>query len=312
MERRTPFERHRGATGQGRKVRHRWLVALACLLAAALLGPRRGHSSDLDGDIFEDRKLEVRFTVPEGWQLTRQTGYPSLLAFVGRKSARIALSYTRLARQQKTIQIVTDNARALEALGLRVEPPQNTDRLGRKLWHVRARTADGKRSNQQLYVPAGQVIYILTLSAPSSEIQRAQLDLDYLLASLKFKRWPLTDEGLVQEQGRQGAQKKEPPATGQAALPELSAGPPLSSEGDEEPKTKTGPQEVEDRAQGRRARRPRQPARSMPASSQPASSLPASSLPASSQPASSLPASGRPSAKTAPKLPTAGSRSQTR
>lgn len=280
---------------------------MACFLALALLGPRRGHGSDLDGDIFEDRKLEVRFTVPEGWQLTRQTGYPSLLAFVGRNSSRIALSYTRLARQQKTIQIVTDNARALEALGLRVEQPQNTDRLGRKLWHVRARTADGKRSNQQLYVPAGQVIYILTLSAPSSEIQRAQLDLDYLLASLKFKRWPLADEGLVQEQGRQGAQKKAgTPATSQKTLPELSAGPSLPSEGGEEPETKTPPREVEDRAQGRRA-----PRRLTPASSRPASSQPASSQSASSQPASSLPA-GRPSAKTAPKLPTAGSRSQTR
>ncbi|PID38932.1 MAG: hypothetical protein CSA65_03200 [Proteobacteria bacterium] len=179
------------------------------LLAIAAL-PQGAGGAEFDDDVFENRKLQVRFTVPEGWTLTRQTGYPSLLAFVSRGGARISLSYTRLARQQKVIQVLADNNRALETLGLKTSDAKRVKRLGHKLWQTVAQSKDGSKRNHQVYLSAGQVIYILTLSCKAADERRGLADVDYIIESLKMKRWALPQEALVRERGRSRGKAQRP------------------------------------------------------------------------------------------------------
>ncbi|MCK5796380.1 MAG: hypothetical protein KAI47_04310, partial [Deltaproteobacteria bacterium] len=183
-------------------MRRLWAIAF---VAFFLLPSPRAQANELDGDLFENRKLQVRFAVPEGWTLTLQTGYPSLLAFISRKDARIALSFTRLERQQKLIQVVTDNNRALQELGMRVQAPTRLVRFSHQLWRGIAKTADGARINRQLFIPKGEVIYILTLSCPTRGEHPNIQDLDYVLESFKAKHWALPIEVTVRDRSRSNA-----------------------------------------------------------------------------------------------------------
>jgi hypothetical protein len=223
-------------------MRTRVLVTLVMLFSVNVFTvavPRDAAALDfsLDTDVYENRKLGVSFAVPEGWRLSRHTGYPSLLAIVTRDKARICLSQATLKRQQKLVQVVTDNNRALTALRFRITKSTRRSRRTengdeqQKTWYVAA--AHGQFESRQYYLPAGRRIYTVTLTAPRARIATLQRDFAYLLDSFRAKAMRYKEEERVNERGKKG---KKPPVGTPGAVPRMGGLQELG--GEKEPRSK--------------------------------------------------------------------------
>ncbi|MBK8481321.1 MAG: hypothetical protein IPL40_09115 [Proteobacteria bacterium] len=163
--------------------------------------PARALALDLDDQIYSNRELGLRFAVPEGWVLSRQTGYPGLLAVVthSHSNARMALAVASTRSRVGVDEVaasVRANLAAMRAVGLQLEsatPRQPQPQAG---WRVIARRdaadAAGPWELRQLYLPAlvGRLL-VLTLAAPKRQIKTFLLDRDALLASIEAGGAPL-------------------------------------------------------------------------------------------------------------------------
>ncbi|MBW2730990.1 MAG: hypothetical protein JRH20_01285 [Deltaproteobacteria bacterium] len=197
---------------------------LCSLLLVVFLSPQvRAGGYQLDGDGFRDNKLRMSFTVPEKWTLSRQTGYPSLLAILTRpQSARMSISLATLERRQSMVQLLSENNRALQALGFVLKASQRTERFGHQLWQLDW-TSKGQR-HRQAYIPRGARVYILTLSSSGQSFTGLVMDFDFVLESLKAQSWSLPEESHVKERSRAGGGGARPgrgSMGGSKPLPEM-------------------------------------------------------------------------------------------
>lgn len=227
------------------------------LLLIALPAPARAIGYDLDGDAFRDSKLHVSFTVPEGWRLSRQTGYPSLLAILTRPDgSRLSFSLATLERRQSMVQLLTDNKRGLQALRFVLKKSQRTERYGHQLWQLDW-SSRGQR-HRQAYIAAGARVYILSLSSEEKGFTNLVADFDFVLESLKARPWTWPEEGYVKERSKAGSgpapQALPGPMSGPAgeALPELGG----SKENEAPADPLDRPKDVSDRATTRPASKP--------------------------------------------------------
>ena len=173
----------------------------ALLVALLLLLPAQAAALDLDDQTYRNRELGLRFAVPEGWLLSRQTGYPAVLALVTHTQggARMALALASKGEgsaDRNVEAIVRGNLAAMRAVGLRIESATARQPQPLAGWRVVARRAEtdaaGTWEVRQLYLPApGQRLLVLTLAAPQREIRGYLLDRDALLASLEVGGAPL-------------------------------------------------------------------------------------------------------------------------
>lgn len=184
-------------------------MRLACIVS--LLGFLVGGSAlalDLDSTSYTNRKLGVRLEVSEGWQITEQTGYPSMLALVFQPgtTTQIALSVDRLPKaaarphgRSRNRQVaaavpdvakvgvrVAENKKGFASVGLRVFSARLVSRQGRQLWTIAAETKDGKTQVRQRYLKHRDLALIFTLRCKTSELKKQVEELDQIISGLKL------------------------------------------------------------------------------------------------------------------------------
>jgi hypothetical protein len=179
---------------------------------------------DLDDQSYVNRELGLRFAVPEGWLLSRQTGYPALLAVLTQAHSRarmaLALAGARPDASAAAIEaLVRGNLAAMRTVGLWIESATPRKPQPQAGWRVIARRtatdATGPWEVRQLYLPAPRRrLLVLTLAAPQREIKTYLLDRDTLLASLEAEGAPLaatlSSPAARPDAGDQGTQHTPP------------------------------------------------------------------------------------------------------
>jgi len=196
-----------------------------------------GQSLALEGDIYRNPKLGLTFTVPEGWRMTRQTGYPSIVAKLYRRHSRsqLAISVAELGKAQGLKGLLQANVGAMATRGIKVLSADPIERMGRRLWLVVAQFSPPKGppvALRQLYMRGATGAVIITLACPPKRLSTRLADLDYLLESLKLgpglDRSAPEDEDIVEERP---ASPTTQPSTQPASQPALRpTEPPLEIE----------------------------------------------------------------------------------
>ena len=162
------------------------------LFVASQLATQLAWAATIDGDLYRNARLGLTLTAPPGWLISRQTGYPEILALMTSKSdrnAQLSVAIDSLDPGKTMDKLVAQNNQAMRALGIQVKSTGEVERMGRRVWRVVAVARDRKSPDiaiQQLYInaPAGAVI--LTLTCPSGALKRHQTALDSLFESVEL------------------------------------------------------------------------------------------------------------------------------
>ena len=117
----------------------------ATALVAALLSVRALPAESLHQRYYRNRKLGLEFVLQEGWVVSRQTGYPQILAIILHEASDTTISLAMGARpvragdkpqlSQENIRLLlqrrqSEDARALTKVGLRVADKRADRRFG--------------------------------------------------------------------------------------------------------------------------------------------------------------------------------------
>ena len=156
---------------------------ITVILAALLQTARPAGALEYDEGTFRSRQVGVRFEVPEGWTLHRQTGYPSLLTVLFHKAATISLSVGILPPKGLT-SFVESNRKGMDAVGLRVLGSQHTTIGGRQV--VRLELSHGSTRVRQLYFAHANQVLILTLTTEAQTLSTYAPELTQLLTGLRL------------------------------------------------------------------------------------------------------------------------------
>ncbi|MCA9669969.1 MAG: hypothetical protein KC503_30445 [Myxococcales bacterium] len=168
---------------------------------AAVLSPSAAWGADYDSTSYKNHRLGIDLTVPEGWTITRQTGYRSMLLLAtplqrGKSKpqqgapklaeATIALSYGWLGRRTLA-WFITESKRGLAGVGLGVTSERPAKVLNvRGVW-IEARTKDGKQAVLQLYHKHGQRVLVWTLRCPPARLKTLGREIERFIDALKLK-----------------------------------------------------------------------------------------------------------------------------
>jgi hypothetical protein len=141
------------------------VVGIAAFGLAVSVGNAR---AEIFANTYRSADYGVEITVPRGFELSEQRGYPGLLAraIEHTSGARLSLAAQRLAPGESARATVERNVGSLKKLGYRINGT-TTGALGAAI--VDAVSPDGKRALRQAYVAQDGFVYILTLAvAPES------------------------------------------------------------------------------------------------------------------------------------------------
>ena len=157
-----------------------------CLLAALPAHAQRAADS-----VVRDRVVGFKLTTPEGWRLTRQTGYPALLArltWTAWPKVTVQLSAGRLPNGTANLKayVKRNNLALTRAVKLRIVETRSRRGAGRDGWYVAAETSGGKSQLRQIYLQNGRKVLVLTLRCPKARLGRAEEELQRMLQSLVF------------------------------------------------------------------------------------------------------------------------------
>jgi hypothetical protein len=145
---------------------------------------------DLDGDLYRNQRIGLKFTAPPGWLISRQTGYPEIVALMTTKTdreARLSVALDAIDRNTPLRKVVAQNNLAMRAVGIQIKSSGRVERLGRQVWRTLARATRHDKSEmaiQQIYLQANGRVFILTLSCPTRALKQHLPALDSLLDSM--------------------------------------------------------------------------------------------------------------------------------
>ena len=159
----------------------------ACLLLVVAIGPP-ASAAEIDESTYRNRQLGLEINVPEGWRLSRHTGYPSLLALLswGDPDADVWLSVGKLRQPRQLAAFVADNNRGLEQSALRVTNSRAVTLFDVPSWEVTATTTDGKLELHQTYLAWHQLVLIWTLRFRAAARKQALAELHRLFENIKL------------------------------------------------------------------------------------------------------------------------------
>jgi hypothetical protein len=164
----------------------RWARLLLIISLSSLSGLAR---ADLDGEIYKSDEWRVSLESPNGWQLSEDSSYPSILLWMThrRPDARMLFAAEILETDLDSQSYAIATSKKLEKLGFRVRAPQLHSATG-AYWM----DFDNGKSflRQAVLVPADtNTGYSLTLSV-SDNRTRGQLlrAFDLSLRSIRHKR----------------------------------------------------------------------------------------------------------------------------
>lgn len=167
------------------------LARSPALLAAVLtcVGAAHAAAPHHETRVFQHRKPPFRFTVPEGWQLSSQTGYPPLLLRLTRAAdgAVVSLALGSPNAREELAAFVARNNQALREIGFRVRSSAAGQLIGYRGWLTAAAAADDARAILQLYLPHGRWVLIWTIVVRRTEIAAAKLELERMLENLSLR-----------------------------------------------------------------------------------------------------------------------------
>ncbi|MFH1131885.1 MAG: hypothetical protein V1754_11160 [Pseudomonadota bacterium] len=164
-----------------RKLRLTTILLLYCLF------PSTSAALDLDETTFRAPKLGIILSAPEGWILTRQTGYPNILALMlaPAGNASISLAVGKLEKDGGLPGYVARNNSALSQIGLRVNTSKPATPAGQTEWEVISQNKQATIEIRQLYFHVGLRVYVLTLTCPHNQREQFISDLDDVVRSFQ-------------------------------------------------------------------------------------------------------------------------------
>ena len=199
----------------------------ATLVVAPLVA--KADEIDLDGDVYRNESFGLQASVPEGWLLSRMTGYRSMLALlIHRDGAQISLSIDHFAKKQSMIQLLLQTKRALAAVGIDISGSKLSVKIGDKTLALLDGRRIGKRWRlRQAYFPRGRRIVIVTYGGPEASFDSHIGDFEYLLESLRASREEWPDEEALGDKGRRAPKAGSTAAGQRPAAPALENVPEL-------------------------------------------------------------------------------------
>lgn len=173
------------------------LRAMRILVALLLVAVAAGAAAALGGSrVYRNDAWRVRsFEVPRSWESAPQASYPAvLLLAVGPDGAHLSLAAQRIARGVRARGMAEAAAASLGRQGFReVRVADEYDGRAR----LDATYEGGRSSLRQIYVVAGDLGFIVTLTAGSGQVAHLVKDLDEAARSLQIGSIaaPLADAG---------------------------------------------------------------------------------------------------------------------
>jgi len=152
-----------------------------------LLIPSIVHAADFDNSTYLNRPLGIRLEVPEGWTLTQQTGYPSILALLLHDAVSLSLSIAH-GTGGNLERLARENIVGMRATGLRVSSSRRTTVRGKAAWQLDLTDRRGKIGVRQLYLAHESVGLIVTLVSPLAQFKDHLFDLAQVVDLLHLTR----------------------------------------------------------------------------------------------------------------------------
>lgn len=154
----------------------RLFLALALLLASAEAGAQ--------GRTDHHPELGIKITAPFGWTIERKSAYARVITVMSHPDgARLTVAVQPLDRSRKLEAFVHQNRAAMQKAGLKVGAttprPPGVD--------VAITSKDAKKRLLQYYVATGELGFVLTLTAPATDIDRYRLAFDYAIKKLELE-----------------------------------------------------------------------------------------------------------------------------
>lgn len=149
-------------------------------------------AADLDADLYRNQRLGLKFAAPPGWLISRQTGFPEIVALLTSKAdrqAQLSVALDTVDHKTPLPKLVAQNNGAMRAVGIKIKSSGRIERLGRHVWRT---VAQAKKRNkpamaiEQLYLQANGRVFILTLSCPARALKQLLPALDSLLDSVEL------------------------------------------------------------------------------------------------------------------------------
>jgi|GEM_PF-5588157 hypothetical protein len=156
------------------------MIRFCIIFAVSLLFSTSALANFLDDTSYTNRQLGISLSVPEGWVITKQTGYPSILAFMLSTDGggKVALSYARLPAGKTLKRYLKETTRTMQATGFDIKSSKPVRDNGAVAWEVRAKDNLSRLRVLQFYLKRGNSLFVFTLTCTSKR-------LDYLSGELQ-------------------------------------------------------------------------------------------------------------------------------
>jgi hypothetical protein len=165
----------------------RRLLQVNLVCAIAVVAVVRAETAE--DRVYRNRQIGFELTAPEGWRLTTQTGFPSLLLVLlpdQDATDTVSLSLTVRALDGRDLaKYVSGSKRALQKAGLRVLHARAGKMLEQSVWLLGAETRDGRRQIRQVFFKLGQQALTWTLSCPQKQLKQLKPEIQRAMFALQ-------------------------------------------------------------------------------------------------------------------------------
>jgi hypothetical protein len=163
------------------------LYTIMLAISTGMLGNGPVGAEEVDDTHYRDRSLGLSVTAPEDWVVTRQTGYPDILAIMlpAAGDGMISISLAQLGAGQGLANFVQQNRHAMEQVGITIvtsAAPRSDDQLH---WDLKGFNPTSRWHLRQYYLADRNRVIVLTLTAPANRMEPYSAQLNVVLDLLE-------------------------------------------------------------------------------------------------------------------------------
>lgn len=153
-------------------------------------------ADELNDTSYANRRRGISLSVPEGWVITQQTGYPSILAFMlsAKGDGRVSLSHDLLQPQQKLAQYLKATNKTLQQAGFAIQSSKSVNDNSLVSWEVHATDKQSRFSILQYYLRRDNALFVYTLTCAAERLQHFRDELRSFVELTQLQR-PRKSEG---------------------------------------------------------------------------------------------------------------------